>query len=168
LGITTMVSCLPVLVLAMGTALAHMLRGDAAAADGSRPAGPPDGQFPVRSAQDQPADHPGQEGTKTMAGTRTRNPARTAGQTKTRARTSSPARSAGSATPPAPARNPFPARRPRHNDEALRIARKLAAEGRPVSRRALRCGGVKGSNENLNALARLLNAELAAGLQVPS
>src|SRR6266852_9585715 len=34
-GITTLVSCLPVLVLAMGTALAHMLRADAAAADRS-------------------------------------------------------------------------------------------------------------------------------------
>jgi hypothetical protein len=31
---------------------------------------------------------------------------------------------------------------------------------RPVSRRALRIGGVKGSNESLNALARRLNAEL--------
>ena len=33
--ITTIVSCLPVLVLAMGTALAHMLRGDASAQDSS-------------------------------------------------------------------------------------------------------------------------------------
>jgi hypothetical protein len=30
-----------------------------------------------------------------------------------------------------------------------------------VSRRALRNGGVKGSNERLNALARQLNAEFA-------
>jgi hypothetical protein len=30
-----------------------------------------------------------------------------------------------------------------------------------VSRRALRNGGLKGSNENLNALARQLNAEFA-------
>jgi hypothetical protein len=37
-----------------------------------------------------------------------------------------------------------------------------------VSRRALRCGGVKGSNEKLNALARLLNSELAAGQGAPS
>ena len=35
-GITTLVSCLPVLVLGMGTALAHMLREDAAAADRAR------------------------------------------------------------------------------------------------------------------------------------
>jgi hypothetical protein len=45
--------------------------------------------------------------------------------------------------------------------QAFRIARELAAAGKPVSRRALRGGGVKGSNESLNALARLLNAELA-------
>ena len=45
--------------------------------------------------------------------------------------------------------------------QALRIARELAAAGKPVSRRALRNGGAKGSNESLNGLARLLNAELA-------
>ena len=36
--ITTLVSCLPVLVLGMGTALAHMLREDAAAATHAQPA----------------------------------------------------------------------------------------------------------------------------------
>jgi hypothetical protein len=44
---------------------------------------------------------------------------------------------------------------------AFGIARELAAAGKRVSRRALRNGGVKGSNESLNALVRLLNAELA-------
>ena len=39
-GITTLVSCLPVLVLGMGTVLAHMLREDAAAADRARTDGP--------------------------------------------------------------------------------------------------------------------------------
>ncbi len=38
--VTTVVSCLPVLVLAMGTALAHMLRADAEAARYARTAGP--------------------------------------------------------------------------------------------------------------------------------
>jgi hypothetical protein len=33
--------------------------------------------------------------------------------------------------------------------------------GKPVSRRALRADGVRGSNEALNALARKLNAEIA-------
>jgi hypothetical protein len=160
-AITTVVSCLPVLVLAMGTTLAHMLRGESAAAD-SQPAGPPCEEFPVRSPKDQPADHPGQEGTTTLAGTRTTD------RSMTGARTSQPACSPDQATPRVPARNPVPAARPRHNEEALRIARKLAAEGRLVSRRSLRRGGVKGSNEHLNALARRLNVELAAGQQIPS
>jgi len=46
-------------------------------------------------------------------------------------------------------------------DQARMVARRLAAAGRPVSRRALRSGGVTGSNEALNALARMLSAELA-------
>jgi len=43
---------------------------------------------------------------------------------------------------------------------ALRVARELADAGKPVSRRALRDGGVKGSNQVLNALARTINAGL--------
>jgi hypothetical protein len=42
------------------------------------------------------------------------------------------------------------------------IALKLLTAGKPVSRRALRNGGVKGSNASLNALARQLNAEFAS------
>ena len=38
--ITTLVSCLPVLVLGMGTALAHMLREDAAAAGHAQTSNP--------------------------------------------------------------------------------------------------------------------------------
>ena len=38
-AITTLVSCLPVLVLGMGTALAHMLRADADADAGAEPSG---------------------------------------------------------------------------------------------------------------------------------
>jgi hypothetical protein len=41
------------------------------------------------------------------------------------------------------------------------IARRLAAAGKPVSRRALRSGGVTGSNEALNTLARMIKSELA-------
>jgi hypothetical protein len=46
-------------------------------------------------------------------------------------------------------------------DQARVIARRLAAAGKPVSRRALRSGGVTGSNETLNALARMISTELA-------
>src|ERR1700723_2839547 len=37
-------------------------------------------------------------------------------------------------------------------DQARVVAYRLAAAGKPVSRRALRSGGVKGSNQALNAL----------------
>jgi hypothetical protein len=62
-GITTVVSCLPVLVLGMGTALAHMLRGDATAEDppDSRSTGPVSEWSPDWSAGDQPADQPDRE-----------------------------------------------------------------------------------------------------------
>ena len=96
-AITTLVSCLPVLVLAMGTALAHMLRADAAAADSSdsRSAGPASERSPEWSAGDQPADQPDQDhGTRTTV--RTSSPART----------SEPARSPGSGKHhPAPTRS---------------------------------------------------------------
>jgi hypothetical protein len=105
-AITTVVSCLPVLVLAMGTALAHMLRGDASAGDHRSPP--------------------------------------------------------GSAGPPSPAKDLIPGPPHQENMQAFRIARELAAAGKSVSRRALRNGGVRGSNESLNALARQLNAELAS------
>ena len=53
--ITTLVSCLPVLVLAMGTALAYMLRADARPCAGTTgPATPRSSAwFPDQSAQDQ-------------------------------------------------------------------------------------------------------------------
>jgi len=45
--------------------------------------------------------------------------------------------------------------------QGLAVARRLAAEGKPVSRRALRANGIMDSNAALNALAITLNAELA-------
>jgi hypothetical protein len=111
-GITTVVSCLPVLVLGMGTALAHMLRGDATAED------PPDNRPPGTVGR--VADR----GQATSSGTR----------------------------------RPVPGPAPAQKEIAIRVARELADAGKPVSRRALRSGGVKGSNETLSALARMINA----------
>jgi hypothetical protein len=151
-AITTVVSCLPVLVLAMGTALAHMLRGDAADGDSpdSRSAGPASERSSIWTAGNQPADQPDQD-----------HGTRTTGRTNPPARTSEPPRPPGPAGPPGPDKDLIPGP-PRQKDmQAFCIARELAAAGKPVSRRALRSGGVKGSNESLNALARLLNAELA-------
>jgi hypothetical protein len=144
--VTTIVSCLPVLVLGMGTALAHMLRADAGAAEapGSRTGQP----AVLRSVSWSPQDQDG------------------------------PARGRPEADRDRPVRRDQngPAAGPQHGggiagpglqpagsqvDQARMVARRLAAAGRPVSRRALRSGGVTGSNEALNALARMLSAELA-------
>ena len=146
-AITTAVSCLPVLVLGMGTALAHMLRGDAEATDtsGSRTGQPgilrslsssygdqadparrrpaaADHDRSARRDQDVPAPGPERERGSKGAGSRPVRP---------------------------------------QADQARVVARRLAAAGKPVTRRALRSGGVKGSNEALNALVRTIHAELA-------
>jgi hypothetical protein len=137
-AITTIVSCLPVLVLAMGTALAHMLRADAdAGTPDSETTGPatawsPDQPAGSRGGQDQ--DHRMDLRSSPPAGIR-RSPQREPGADQRTIR--------------------------QGTDKARQIARGLAAGGRPVSRRALRNGGVKGSNEALNALARRINAERA-------
>lgn len=128
---------------AMGTALAHMLRGDATA-------GQPDtgtaGPAVARSLTWSPEDQAGPL----------------------------PVQSTGDATPfadgPPPWNSAIP--RPGHHpgtetrapgpaeiDQARLIASKLAAAGKPISRRALRNGGIRGSNEALNALARMIKAE---------
>jgi len=144
--VTTMVSCLPVLVLGMGTALAHLLRADAEAADapdsgGGRPA-------ILRSLawsfEDQ--DGPGH-------GRRVVDPDRSAMRDQ----------DGPTPVPQHGHRHRGPGQRPEQPQmaQARSIARGLAAAGRPVSRRALRSGGVKGSNQALNALARRINAEKA-------
>jgi hypothetical protein len=72
-AITTIVSCLPVLVLAMGTTLAHMLRADAATGDAADAGtGEPAIQWsPDRSPEDQARPHRDQttEAGTTAAGT---------------------------------------------------------------------------------------------------
>jgi len=134
--VTTIVSCLPVLVLAMGTTLAHMLRDDADSGHGTR--GPARDRSPARSYEDQAGSCPDQ-----IAGARTLT---------------------GTATVPRQDHHPGPrtyAPVQTETDQARLIASRLAAAGKPVSRRALRSGGIRGSNAALNALAREINAELA-------
>jgi hypothetical protein len=147
--ITTIVSCLPVLVLAMGTALAHLLRDDAAAARASadRGTGQP-GCWSSSWSSDQVGSGPDQAAAQ--------GPAASGPPAATRR---SAARehlvvvhSAGQ----------DPQAGPSAADQARLVARRLAAAGTPISRRALRSGGIRGSNEALNRLARLLNAELAS------
>jgi hypothetical protein len=136
-AVTTIVSCLPVLVLAMGTALAHMLHADAT----SRSAGPP-GQD-TACIPDEPG--PGRR----AGGSGTGPPRRTAGTL--------PAGRTGPETG-----GPHPAWKALADaDVSSLIAGRLIAAGQPVSRRSLRADGVHGSNSALGALARRVNEELA-------
>jgi len=167
-GITTLVSCLPVLVLGMGTALAHMLREDATAADQTnhpdqqdvRSGGPDVARSAGGSAEDRPADQPDRRRDQDQ-----RSESRSTVRTSPSPRTSDPALSPGSAAPPGTVRRVVSRSRSRDQGavQASLVALKLATAGKPVSRRALRNGGVKGSNESLNALARQFNAEFARG-----
>ncbi len=142
--ITTIVSCLPVLVLAMGTALAHMLRADAASHAPDNPAGgparPPSPGGRSRPGPDQAAGSEALTGSGPPAGTRM-----------------SPHQD-HSAT--ARSTRPDPRVAQQRLDHARLIGRRLAAAGKPVSRRALRSNGVTGSNEALNALACKISTEL--------
>jgi hypothetical protein len=145
--ITTIVSCLPVLVLGMGTALAHMLRADA------------------ETTTDGP-DHPG-----TAEPIAPRSAGRSAGDQAGPAQDQSAARSKSGSGPPARTRTALTAacstadraRTPAlpETEQARLIAGRLTAAGKHVSRRALRSEGIRGSNHALNALAARIRAELA-------
>jgi len=145
-AITTVVSCLPVLVLAMGTSLAHMLRADAEATEApDGRTGPPATLRPLSwSPKDQ--DRPGPTQPETD---RDRSPSRDQDGERP-----DPQHARGAAGPD------FRAARAQM-DQARDVARRLAAAGQPVSRRSLRSSGVRGSNEALNALALMINSEMA-------
>jgi len=152
--VTMIVSCLPVLVLAMGTTLAHMLRADAdTTADApdhgtGGPATPWSAEHQAGSAQDQSAGQP---------------------RSRSRSRSSPPARArtapkAVLGTADQEARTPtLP-----ETDQARLVASRLTTDGKRVSRRALRSEGIKGSNQALNALATRINAELADAAALPA
>jgi hypothetical protein len=125
--VTTIVSCLPILVLAMGTTLAHMLHADATPGSGKR--GPAADQPSARSYENQAGPSPDQTAS---AGTP--------------AETGPPARTA---TVPRQDHRPGPrtnAPGQTETNQARLIANRLAAAGKPVSRRALRSRGIRGSN----------------------
>jgi hypothetical protein len=151
--VTTIVSCLPVVVLAMGTALAHMLRADAhTAADGpddTRTAGPVASRSPAWSAEDRAGPVRDQAAGQPTSGAgppaKTRTVPKAVHGTADRTRTQT-----------------LP-----ETDQMRLIASRLAAAGKHVSRRALRSEGIKGSNQALNALAARINAELADAATLP-
>ena len=146
--VTTIVSCLPVLVLGMGTALAHMLRADAEATDApDNRTGPP---AVLRSVSWAAEDQDGPGSGRPVA-ERDRSASRDPNGPEP-----GPRHGRGITGPGLRPAGP-------QMDQARVVARRLAAAGKPVSRRALRSGGVTGSNEALNAVARMLSAELAGG-----
>ena len=170
-GITTLVSCLPVLVLGMGTALAHMLREDAAAADqrDGWSGGPADAWSQDWSAEGQPADQPDPYRDQDQPDRDRADQVRDqqSGTTIT-VRTSPSQRTSDSALPPG-SKGPLGAAgrvasssSDQGGVQASLVALRLVTAGKPVSRRALRSGGARGSNESLNALARQFNAEFAS------
>ena len=135
----------------MGTALAHMLRADAGTADtpGNATGGPPVSRSPAWSAEDQAGAV--QDQAAPQAPVAASGPAagtRTAPQQDHDVRTAAPSLSG--------------------IGQARLAASRLTAAGKPVSRRALRSEGIRGSNQTLNALARAINAELAGTAVVPA
>jgi hypothetical protein len=152
--ITTLVSCLPVLVLAMGTALAHMLRADAHTTTGgpdrAGTAGPAAPRSAGRSAGDQAGPAQDQSAARSKSGAGP--PART--RTAPTAVHDTVGRTGGPTLP--------------EIDQARLIASRLTAAGKHVSRRALRSEGIRGSNRALNALAARINAELADTAALPA
>ena len=150
--VTTVVSCLPVLVLAMGTTLAHMLRADAGAAADTPDhgtEGPAVPRSPAWSAEDQA----GADQDRAVAQA---PPARSgpAAGTRTATQQDHDARTATA--------------HPSGIGQARLAASRLTAAGKPVSRRALRSAGIRGSKHALGALARTINADLAGTPAVPA
>ena len=161
-GVTTVVSCLPVLVLGMGTALAHLLRADAEAPD--QP-GAFDGQAPDRSTAGRAVarwgswpepDHACQGGTPSASPGRLEVP----GSASLIARPGGAGRKNQTEPDMTPDLAELLHGAPKP-DEVRDAARKLAAAGQYPSRRNLRNHGVKGSNARLGVLADMLRSELA-------
>jgi hypothetical protein len=156
--VTTLVSCLPVLVLGLGSALAHMLRSDASAADAAVRAGTQTsaaqptleatGQYPpdqTGNSQTNPIEDVTPTPPSAVPAAPWTQPCNAAGQRRAdRNRAVYLARQA-QARPPARMRLP----------DAYTAAASVIASGQRVSRRSLRSAGLHGSNADLGMLARL-------------
>ena len=153
--VTTVVSCLPVLVLGMGSALAHLIRSDASLADvqarfpelytGDQKL---DRQcLPDRLGHDQPGPcaHIAPEWPDSGPDAALAQRCDAAGSTKEPA---PPPAYVACARPPARMRP----------SEAYTAAARVIASGQRVSRRSLRSAGLHGSNADLGMLARLVRA----------
>ena len=144
--VTTVVACLPVLVLGMGSALAHLLRGDASRA--SAQAHVMSLHSSDRELADQCLqDRPGRISGWPDSGTDGTLVQHHGGAGATREPSWSPA-AVLSARPPARMRP----------SEAYTVAARVIASGQRISRRSLRSAGLHGSNADLGMLAHLVRA----------
>jgi hypothetical protein len=155
-AVTMIVSCLPVLVLAMGTTLAHLLRDDACAArtTGEHRTVQPSCWSASSPPEDQAWSGLDQEA---VEGPPAPDPSAAAAEP-----------SVPGHLGPANTSGPDPRAESSPIEQARLAAGRLAAAGKPVSRRVLRSGGIRGSNEALNKLARELNAKRASGTAPPA
>jgi hypothetical protein len=158
--VTTLVSCLPVVVLGMGSSLAHLLRSDvantraAAIKSGQSCVSAPEAQSWTRppSADHSSQDHPVVDLSANVAVSgHSEDPTRPSPEhnviRKNVIRSSRhDLASDGRARPPA---------RVRHKDTQAAAAQ-LITSGQAISRRSLRSAGLHGSNADLGMLARRL------------
>ena len=157
--VTTLVSCLPVLVLGLGSALAHMLRSDVARMRGTGIKT----DMPYSAALDPQKWAKPHSVVPTLRGRcRAGSSAGSAGYRPSAAllRSSFPAgvRTIAAGNPRPFSANegcPRPPARVRLQDAQAAAAR-LIASGRPISRRSLRSAGLHGSNADLGMLAHQL------------
>lgn len=155
--VTTLVSCLPVLVLGLGSALAHLLRSDASAIATNNEVGR-DTAPPVRARERHVSTrYVGRSGIarRSWASPHPGAAARICVPTWSWQSTISGARRTSAPRTRPPARMRL--------DEARAIAAEVSASGRRVSRRSLRAAGMRGSNADLGVLARLVSAGTPAG-----
>jgi len=154
--VTTVVSCLPVAVLGMGSALAHLLRSDASSGGAPAQAAAPQTGDQKLAAQCPPdcsgLDQPGPGGfgrsTWPHPGSGEAAPVQHHDVGGAISEPAAPRAYVLSARPPARVRP----------SDAYTAAARVIASGQRVSRRSLRSAGLHGSNADLGMLARLVRA----------
>ena len=153
--VTTAVSCLPVLVLGLGSALAHLLRSDTSPTGAPAQSAAPQTSDLELNGQHQ-GDRPGQDQRGPGAHLAPTWPAFDPNAALFKRHDDACAKGEPSRHP-AYGRSPQPPARMRPSD-AYAAAARVIASGQRVSRRSLRSAGLHGSNADLGMLARLVKA----------
>jgi hypothetical protein len=171
--VTTAVACLPVLVLGMGTALAHLLRADASATGQAARApgyGPEATLGTAVVPGHWPGDYADQRRGRTGAGDVTAGgtPGPLTGPCDAATVRHDPVRH-DPVRPPAPGTGTgrvVNSAMSLRMAEAYAAADRLARAGQRISRRSLRAAGLHGSNADLGMLAGLVRSSLAGARHI--